>query len=60
MFVNERQALVASYADYQNKNNLSAFTVGKPITINKLEIWKLKSTNQGFREAQVNQMWKPE
>lgn len=60
VFVNERQALVASYANFQNKNNLSAFTVGKPITINKLEIWKLNPTNQGFREAQVNQIWKPE
>jgi len=52
--------MVASYADYQNKNNLSAFTVGAPITLKKLEIWKLKPTNQGFREAQVNQIWKPE
>ncbi len=60
VFVNERQALVVSYANFQNKNNLSAFTVGKPITINKLKIWKLNPTNQGFREAQVNQIWKPE
>ena len=60
VFVNDRQAMVASYGDYRNKNNLSAFTVGAPITLKKLEIWKLHPTNQGFREAQINQIWKPE
>ncbi|TAN35655.1 MAG: hypothetical protein EPN23_10805 [Verrucomicrobia bacterium] len=59
VFVNDRQAIVASYADYLGKPDLSAFTVGAPTTIKKLEIWKLKPTIQGFREAQQNRIWEP-
>ena len=48
VFANDRQALVASYEDYRGKPDLTAFTVGAPTVIKKLEIWKLKPTNQGF------------
>jgi len=58
VFANDRQAIVASHADYRGKNDLEAFAVGR-LTIKKLEIWKLKSTNQGFREAQKNRIWEP-
>lgn len=59
VFANDRQALLASYADYAGKNDLSAFTVGASTTFRKVEIWKLKPTNQGFREAQMNRNWEP-
>jgi sucrose-6-phosphate hydrolase SacC (GH32 family) len=60
VFANDRQAMVASHADYSGKLDLNAFTVGAPTTIKKLEIWKLQPTNQGFREAQKNPIWEPD
>jgi len=59
VFVNDRQAMVASYADYAGKHDLTAFTVGAPTTLKKVEIWKLKPTNQGFLEARKNRVWEP-
>ena len=50
---------VASHADYRGKPDLDAFTVGAPTTIKKLEMWKLKPTNQGFLEAQKHRIWEP-
>jgi len=60
VFANDRQAVVASHADYAGKRDLTAFTVGAPTTIRKVEIWNLNSTNQGFRHAQQNRSWEPE
>ena len=60
VIANDRQAMVASYESYSGKRNLAAFTVGVPTTIKRIEIWKLKVTNQGFLEAQKNQVWKPD
>jgi len=60
VFANDRQAMVASHADYSGKPDLNAFTVGAPTTIKKVEIWKLQPTNQGFREAQTNRIWEPD
>lgn len=59
VFANDRQAMIGSYANYRGKPDLRAFTVGAPTTIQKLEIWRLKPTNQGFREAQTNHIWEP-
>ena len=60
VFVNDRQAVVASIADTQGQTDLSAFTVGRSTTLKQLEMWKLKPTNQGFREAQTNRVWEPD
>ena len=60
IFANDRQAMLAEHADYRGKPDLNAFTVGVPITLKRVEIWKLKPTNQGFREAQKNRNWEPE
>ena len=59
VFANDRQAVVASHADYLNKPDFTAFTVGAPTTLKKVEIWKLRPTNQGFCEAQKNRIWEP-
>ena len=32
---------------------------GAPLTLKQVEIWKLKPTNQGFREAQKSRHWEP-
>ncbi len=60
VFVNDRQAIVAEYPDYRDKNGLNAFTIGAATALKKVEIWKLKPTNQGFREAQKNRNWEPD
>ena len=31
-----------------------------PMTIRKVEIWKLNPTNQGFLEARENRIWAPD
>ena len=60
VFANDRQALLASHAAYRGKPDLTAFTVGASTMIKKLDIWKLKPTNQGFLEAQKNRIWEPD
>ena len=59
VFANDRQAVVASHLEYQGKTGLDGYTFGAPTTIKKLEIWRLKPTNQGFREAQKSRVWEP-
>jgi sucrose-6-phosphate hydrolase SacC (GH32 family) len=59
VFANDRQAMVASHKDYLGKTDLRAFTVGAPTKLKKVEIWKMRPTNQGFREAQKNRVWEP-
>jgi sucrose-6-phosphate hydrolase SacC (GH32 family) len=60
VFANDRQAIVASHADYRGKSDVNAFTIGAPITIKKLDLWKLKPTNQGFLEARKSRIWEPD
>lgn len=59
VFANDRQAMLAEYADYRGKTDLNAFSVGAPLKLQQVEIWKLKPTNQGFREARKNRNWEP-
>ena len=59
VFVNDRQAMVASFPEHTGRTAIRAFTVGAPTTLKQVEIWKLKPTNQGFREAQTNRVWEP-
>lgn len=59
VFANDRQAMVASYGAHQGKLDLNAFTVGAPTALKKVEIWKIRPTNQGFRDAQNNRIWEP-
>ena len=60
VFANDRQAVVASHAAHQGKLDLNAFTVGAPTILKRVEIWKLRPTNQGFREARKNRIWQPD
>lgn len=59
VFANDRQAVVASFPEYEGRLGLDAYSVGAPTTIEKLEIWKLKPTNQGFWKARENHLWEP-
>jgi sucrose-6-phosphate hydrolase SacC (GH32 family) len=58
VFANDRQAVLAAFMD-ERATGLDAFTVGTPTTIARLEGWKLRPTNQGFRDAQRNPVWGP-
>ncbi len=60
VFVNDRQALVASYADHQGRRDVAAFTVGEALTLKRVEVWRLKPTDGGFREAQNVRCWEPD
>ena len=59
VFANDRQALVAAYPEYSGRLALNAFTIGAPTHLSKVEIWKIKATNQGFRDAQTRRIWEP-
>ena len=59
VFVNDRQAMISTYMDYAGKTALDAYTFGTPAAIKKVEIWKLKPSNQGFLDAQKNRVWEP-
>lgn len=60
VFANDRQAMIAAYISYHGKTGLDAWTFGSSTTIKRLEIWKLKPTNQGFLEAQRSKIWEPD
>jgi hypothetical protein len=60
VFANDRQALVAAYLDGAGGSGLDAFTVGASTTIERLDVWRLRSTNQGFLEAQDTCIWEPD
>ncbi len=59
VFVNNRQAALAAYLDYEGRSDLVAFSVGAPTTLKTVELWKMEPTNQGFLEAQTNRVWEP-
>ena len=59
VFANDRQAVFSSYPGYAGKTDLTAFSVGAPTTIETLEIWKIRPTNQGFLEARNDPIWEP-
>jgi len=60
VFANGRQAMLGAHMDYSGKTGLDAFTVGAATTIESLDIWKLKPTNQGFLEARGSRVWEPD
>ena len=65
VFINGRQAALSPYMEYRNGGrglNLYSFR-GRGdtgIKIRKIEIWKLKPTNQGFFEAREKRIWAPD
>ncbi len=57
VFFNDHQALVGIDMDYQSAKGLKIYTYGDSITIQQIEIWKLKPCNQGFWEAAESKIW---
>ncbi len=60
LFVNDRQALVTAYMDYQAAHHLNLYTYGGPTTVKQVTIWQLKSTNQAFYAARESRIWEPQ
>ncbi|MEC8929868.1 MAG: glycoside hydrolase family 32 protein [Candidatus Latescibacterota bacterium] len=60
IFINDRQAVVASFLDYRIANQLRGYTYGDPTVFRQIEIWKMKSTNQGLLEAREHRIWEPD
>lgn len=60
VFANDRQALVAAYAGPRENTLLTANTFGASTTLKQVDVWQLKPTNQGFRQAQQSQAWRPD
>lgn len=58
VFANDRQAVLSAFMGPRGAG-LDAFTVGAPTTIERLELWRLRPTNQGFLDARANPIWKP-
>jgi beta-fructofuranosidase len=59
VFANDRQAVFASFKNGHTKPGLYAFSVGSPTTLKRLDLWRLKPTNQGFLEARRSRIWEP-
>ncbi len=59
VFVNDRQAVVASFPGYLANRRLAAFSVGAPVTLERVELWKLRPANEGYLEAKRSRIWEP-
>jgi beta-fructofuranosidase len=59
VFVNDRQAVAATFPEYREASQLRAYTYGAATTLRTVEIWSLRDTNQGLREARTSRIWEP-
>jgi sucrose-6-phosphate hydrolase SacC (GH32 family) len=60
IFINDRQALVSAHLDSGDRKGLNGYSFGDPVTVKKIEVWKLRSTNQGFIKAMQDRKWEPD
>lgn len=62
VFANDRQAVLAAHLGAMNpraSRSLDAFTVGAPTTLKRVDLWKLRPTNEGFQQARAHRVWEP-
>ena len=60
VFINNRQAMIATHMDWQDSKGLRAYSFGAPTSIKEVTIWPLHATNEGYLEAQKNLIWEPD
>ena len=60
VFVNDRQAALTGHMQYETGRSLNLYSYGASTTLRQVEIWKMKLTNQGFREALKSRVWEPD
>jgi len=59
VFVNDRQAMVGFFKDYDKDAGFYVYTYGGPTTIREITMWKMQATNQGYYRAKENRIWEP-
>ncbi len=59
VFVNDRQHMVAEYAEHAGHTALYGITIGAPTIIQSLEVWHLHDTTAGYHAAQQSPVWQP-
>ncbi|MCY4021793.1 MAG: glycoside hydrolase family 32 protein [Chloroflexi bacterium] len=57
VFVNDRQAVASAYTDYQSVSYLRPYSFHESTIFRKVEIWRLRASNQGFYEARDSRIW---
>ena len=67
VFANGRQAALTAFMGYRGRTGLRAYVFPgifagdhNQTVIRRLDIWKLKPTNQGFLEARESRIWAPD
>jgi sucrose-6-phosphate hydrolase SacC (GH32 family) len=60
VFVNGRQAVVEAYMDYDKKSGVYGYTFGSTTTFKEINIWKMKTTNEGYYKAKESRIWEPD
>jgi sucrose-6-phosphate hydrolase SacC (GH32 family) len=60
VFANDRQASVATFLDYRRASEIRAYTYGGSTAFRQIEVWKMKSANQGLLEARASRVWEPD
>ena len=59
VFANDRQAVLTAHMDYKAASSFNLCTYGGATTVKQVEIWRLRSTNQGFFAARESRVWEP-
>lgn len=60
VFVNDRQAVAATFADFRSACELRGYSYGAPTVFRQVEIWRMRSTNQGLLQARQSKSWEPQ
>jgi len=58
VFINNIQSVVGICENFENKNQINAYSFNGPFIIEKLLIWKLKKINSGYKKAKKNKIWR--
>jgi len=60
VFANDRVVLAAAHLDGREARGVDAFVFGAPVTFDKIEVWRMKATTEGYNEAAKNRVWEPD
>lgn len=60
VFANDRVVLAAAHLDGREARGVDTFAWGTPVTFDKIEVWRMKATNQGYHAAAKSRVWEPD
>ena len=52
--------MIAAHMDWRSSKGFYAYSFGGPTVIKRVDMWELKSTNQGYLDAKINRVWEIE